>query len=234
MQITWLGHSGFRIVIADQVLLIDPWLTGNPTFPGAREAEAVAGATAILITHAHGDHYTDAVRLSGLTNAPILAVHEIAEVIDQGAIGSAIGFGRGGTVVRGAVKISMVPASHSSSFDNDPGNLRVAGAECGFMIAGEGHVIYVTGDTGIMADMGWMAEYYAPDIGILCAGGHYTMDMAGAAWAAKRFFDFKTVIPCHYKTFGLLEQSADALVAGLPGVRVLLPDVMETITIPAQ
>jgi L-ascorbate metabolism protein UlaG (beta-lactamase superfamily) len=216
MQITWLGHSGFRIVIADQVLLIDPWLTGNPTFPGAREAEAVAGTTAILITHAHGDHYTDAVRLSGLTNAPILAVHEIAEVIDQGAIGSAIGFGRGGTVVRGAVKIS------------------VAGAECGFMIAGEGHVIYVTGDTGIMADMGWMAEYYAPDIGILCAGGHYTMDMAGAAWAAKRFFDFKTVIPCHYKTFGLLEQSADALVAGLPGVQVLLPDVMETMTIPAQ
>jgi L-ascorbate metabolism protein UlaG (beta-lactamase superfamily) len=110
----------------------------------------------------------------------------------------------------------------------------VAGAECGFMIAGEGHVIYVTGDTGIMADMGWMGEYYAPDIGILCAGGHYTMDMAGAAWAAKRFFDFKTVIPCHYKTFGLLEQSADALVAGLPGVQVLLPDVMETITIPAQ
>ena len=128
----------------------------------------------------------------------------------------------------------MVPASHSNSFDNDPGNLRMAGAECGYMIAGEGHVIYVTGDTGIMADMGWMGEYYAPDIGILCCGGHYTMDMAGAAWAAKRFFDFKTVIPCHYKTFGLLAQSADTLVAGLPGVQVLMPAVMEAVEVPPR
>ena len=234
MQITWLGHSGFRIVIADQVLLIDPWLTGNPSFPAAHEAEAVLGATTILITHAHGDHYFDAERLSALTHAPILAVHEIAEVIDHGGVGSAIGFGRGGTITRGGVKISMVPASHSNSFDNDPGNLRMAGAECGYMIAGEGHVIYVSGDTGIMADMGWMGEYYAPDIGILCCGGHYTMDMAGAAWAAGRFFDFKTVIPCHYKTFGLLAQSADTLVAGLPGVQVLMPAVMEAVEVPPR
>jgi L-ascorbate metabolism protein UlaG (beta-lactamase superfamily) len=216
------------------VLLIDPWLTGNPSFPPDRENEAVAGATTILITHAHGDHYSDAVRLSQALGAPVLAVHEIAEVIDHGGVGSSIGFGRGGTITRGGVKVSMVPASHSNSFDDDPVNLHMAGAECGYMIAGEGHVIYVTGDTGIMADMGWMGEYYAPDIGILCCGGHYTMDMAGAAWAAKRFFDFRTVIPCHYKTFGLLAQSADALVEGLPGVQVLVPAVMETLTIPPK
>ena len=55
MQITWLGHSGFRIEIEDAVLLVDPWLTGNPMFPAGREDEAVAGATHILLTHAHGD-----------------------------------------------------------------------------------------------------------------------------------------------------------------------------------
>jgi L-ascorbate metabolism protein UlaG (beta-lactamase superfamily) len=33
MQITWLGHSAFRIAIGGQVLLIDPWLDGNPAFP---------------------------------------------------------------------------------------------------------------------------------------------------------------------------------------------------------
>ena len=43
MHITWLGHSGFRIEIEDAVLLIDPWLTGNPMFPAGREDEAVAG-----------------------------------------------------------------------------------------------------------------------------------------------------------------------------------------------
>ena len=97
------------------------------------------------------------------------------------------------------------------------------------MIAGEGHTIYVSGDTDIMADMAWMGEYHAPDIGILCAGGHFTMDMARAAFAARKYFKFKTVIPCHYKTFPLLEQSADALVKGLPGVDVKTPDVLETI-----
>ena len=55
------------------------------------------------------------------------------------------------------------------------------------------------------------------------------MDMEAAAWAAKKYFDFKVVIPCHYKTFPILAQSADALVDALPGVHVKTPDVMETI-----
>ena len=99
------------------------------------------------------------------------------------------------------------------------------------MIRGEGHTIYFSGDTGIMADMEWMGDYHKPDIGILSAGGHFTMDMAGAAYAAKRYFDFKTVIPCHYRTFGALEQSADVLVDGLPGVDVIEPQVMTAIKV---
>jgi L-ascorbate metabolism protein UlaG (beta-lactamase superfamily) len=55
------------------------------------------------------------------------------------------------------------------------------------------------------------------------------MDMARAAYAAKRFFKFKTVIPCHYKTFPLLEQSAEKLREGLPGVTVIEPEVMAPI-----
>ena len=68
-----------------------------------------------------------------------------------------------------------------------------------------------------------------PEIGILSAGGHFTMDMKRAAWAARKFFDFKTVIPCHYRTFPLLEQSAEVLRAALPGVRVIEPEVMQPI-----
>ena len=99
------------------------------------------------------------------------------------------------------------------------------------MIAGDGHVIYVSGDTDIMADMEWMGDLHKPDIGILCAGGHFTMDMARAAYAAKRYFDFRTVIPCHYKTFPLLEQSAQVLIDALPGVDVIEPQVMEAIAL---
>ena len=57
------------------------------------------------------------------------------------------------------------------------------------------------------------------------------MDMERAAFAARKFFNFETVIPCHYRTFPLLEQSAEKLDAGLPGVGVLTPEVMETVEI---
>jgi L-ascorbate metabolism protein UlaG (beta-lactamase superfamily) len=231
MQITWLGHSGFRIEIEDQVLLVDPWLDGNPVFPEDRRAEAIQGATHILLTHGHGDHASGAVAIAKETGAPVACIHELSDVLGAEDGVEAIGFSKGGTIAVGRASVSMVNACHSSSIDFSGSGIGVAGSEAGFMIRGEGHTIYVSGDTDIMADMGWFGEFYAPDIGILCAGGHYTMDMRAAAWAAKKFFDFRTVIPCHYKTFPLLAQDADELKAGLPGVDVIEPEVMTAITL---
>lgn len=230
MKITWLGHSGFRIEIGQAVLLIDPWLAGNPMFPETRRAEAIRGATHVLVTHGHGDHAANSLAVARDTGATVACIHELSEWFEsEGA--SVIGFGKGGTVDLGGAKVTMVNASHSSSIDFKGGNAIPAGSETGFMIAGDGHTIYLSGDTDIMADMGWMGEYHAPDIGILSAGGHYTMDMRRAAWAARKYFNFKVVIPCHYKTFPILEQSAQALIDGLPGVRVIEPQIMEPITL---
>jgi len=53
--------------------------------------------------------------------------------------------------------------------------------------------------------------------------------MKSAAWAGRKYFDFRTVMPCHYKTFPILAQSADQLIAGLPGVTVIEPEVLEPI-----
>ena len=230
MKIIWLGHSGFRIEIEDAVLLVDPWLSGNPAFPAARRAEALAGATHILLTHAHGDHAADAAALSKELGIAVACIHEVSVWLNsQGA--QTIGFGKGGTIECGGAKVTMVNATHSASVDFGDKGLLPAGSAAGFMIKGEGRTTYVSGDTDIMADMAWMGEYHRPDIGILSAGGHFTMDMARAAWAARKYFDFKTVIPCHYRTFPVLEQSAQVLIDGLPGVRVIEPQVMEPITL---
>ena len=51
MKIIWLGHGSFRIEIEDRVMLIDPWLNGNPLFPGEKRQEALHGITDILISH---------------------------------------------------------------------------------------------------------------------------------------------------------------------------------------
>ncbi len=230
MKITWLGHSGFRIEIEGAVLLIDPWFTGNPSFPAGREDEATSGASHILLTHGHGDHAGNALGIAKERGIPIAAIHELADWCATNDGVESIRFGKGGTIDLNGAKVTLVNAVHSSSIDFKGGAPLHAGSEAGFMIEGEGHVIYVSGDTDIMADMGWMAEYHKPDIGILCAGGHYTMDMKRAAFAANKFFNFTTVIPCHYKTFPALEQNADALRAGLrPGVAVIEPEVLEPI-----
>lgn len=225
MKIIWLGHSGFRIEIADQVLLVDPWLTGNPMFPADRRAEAIGGATHVLLTHAHGDHSSDALAIARELDIPVVGIYDLVSFWQDSQGIKGVGFNKGGTVTLGAVKVTMVNATHSSSLGGETGPI-YGGGEAGFMIAGEGRTIYVTGDTDVMADMEIFEALHHPEIGILCAGGHFTMDMARAAYAAQRFFAFKTVIPCHYRTFPLLEQSAKVLADGLPGVDVVEPEVL--------
>ena len=230
MNIIWLGHGSFRIETREQVLLIDPWLTGNPVLPEDQHDAAVAGATHILLTHTHFDHVADVLPLAKHLNVSVVGQYDLMGYWAETEGIETVGFNKGGTVDLMGIKVSMVPASHSSTFST-PDGLRTGGTEVGYMIASENHVVYVSGDTDIMADMEWMGDYYKPDIGILSAGGHFTMDMTGAAYAAKRYFNFKTVIPCHYRTFPVLEDSADALKAGLPGINVIEPQVMKAIVL---
>ena len=230
MKITWLGHGSFRIEIGEQVLLLDPWLSGNPMLPEVSHDAAVAGATHILLTHAHFDHVVDTLDLARKFDVPVVGQYDLMSYWEEHEGIATVGFNKGGTVDLGGVHVTMVHAVHSTSFGTENGP-NVPGTECGFMIAGEGHTMYASGDTDVMADMKIFNDLHSPDIGILCAGGHFTMDMKRAAYAAKTFFDFKTVIPCHYKTFPILEQSAEALVAALPGVNVIEPQVMEAIEV---
>lgn len=230
MKITWLGHSSFRMEIGGRVLLVDPWLNGNPMLPEDQHEAATAGATHILLTHAHFDHVADVMPLARAHDLPVVGQFDLMSHWEEHEKLTTVGFNKGGTVDLDGVKVTMVHATHSTSFGTDTGP-HVPGSECGFMITGDGHVIYVSGDTDVMADMGVFHDLHKPDIGILCAGGHFTMNMRRAGYAAKTFFDFKTVIPCHYKTFPLLAQSAEELVAALPGVDVIEPEVMTPIEI---
>jgi L-ascorbate metabolism protein UlaG (beta-lactamase superfamily) len=225
MKVTWLGHSGFRIEIAGETLLIDPWLSGNPSFDANRRHEAIEGATYLLLSHGHFDHAQDVVDIVKELGIPMVGIFDIMGFWEQKHGISTIGFNKGGTVKLGDVSVTMVHAVHSSSYQGGEGPV-YAGSEAGYMISGEGRTIYFSGDTDVMADMALFEELHHPDIGILCAGGHFTMDMKRAAYAAKKFFNFNAVIPCHYKTFPLLAQTTDDLKAGLQGVNVIDAEVM--------
>lgn len=230
MKITWLGHSSFRIEIGDQILLLDPWLT-NPLFPAESRAEAIKGATAILLSHGHSDHMGDTVAISKELGIPVVGKYDLTAWLEGKEGIKTVGYNNGGTVKLGDVNVTMVAASHSSSFAGENGPIYL-GTECGFMIEHAGRTIYFSGDTDVMADMAIFNELHTPEVGILSAGGHFTMDMKRAAFAARKFFNFKTIIPCHYRTFPLLEQNAEALKAGVsPGVNVIEPEVMSPIVL---
>ncbi|WP_417678799.1 metal-dependent hydrolase [Pseudodonghicola sp.] len=230
MKIIWLGHGSFRIEAGGAVLLLDPWFTGNPMLPEDQHEAAITGATHILLTHAHFDHAADVLELAKKLSIPIVGQFDLMSYWGETKGVETVGFNKGGTVDLAGAKVSMVNAEHSSTLAS-PDGPRAGGTEAGYMIRAEGKTLYCSGDTDIMADMEWMGDYYKPDIGIMSSGGYFTMDMDKVAYAAKRYFNFKTLIPAHYRTFPLLEQSAEKLVAALPGVAVIEPEVMQPIEV---
>lgn len=228
MKLIWLGHASWRLEIAGQVLLIDPWLTGNGQLAEADHERALAGATHILLTHGHFDHAIDVVELAKRLDIPVVGQYDLMGFWEENEGIKTIGFNKGGTVDLDGVAVTMVTAVHSSTIAT-PDGPRSAGSEAGFVISGEGHTIYHSGDTDVTMDMKIINDLHKPDIGILSVGGHFTMDMARGAYAAREFFDFKTVIPSHYRSFPFLAQDAAPLRDGLPGVAVIEPEVLTPI-----
>ncbi|MEF9603670.1 MBL fold metallo-hydrolase, partial [Paracoccus sp. PXZ] len=111
MKLTWLGHSGFRLEIEQAVILIDPWLSGNPVFPAEKRAEAIAGATHILVTHGHSDHTGDTVSIAKELGIPAVGIYDMVATWMKHEDIEGIGFNKGGTVDLGGARVTMVNAS---------------------------------------------------------------------------------------------------------------------------
>jgi L-ascorbate metabolism protein UlaG (beta-lactamase superfamily) len=227
MQITWFGHSCFRIDTGASSILIDPFLTGNATFEeaGIPLHDAIKGVTHVALTHGHEDHTGDTVRVCKETDAQLLAVHELASYLAGRGVEKIDPGNTGGTISHEDFDLSFVPAWHSASNIVD-GRPVYLGACCGLIVAPNGEkTVYHMGDTAIFSDMGLINEIYRPEIGFVPIGDRYTMGARTAALACKRFFDFELVVPCHYGTFPVLDQTADKFVAEMGGNTVLVPEV---------
>ncbi len=221
MNITWFGHSCFRVETGKSVLLIDPFLKGNPTFEkcGVAWEAATEGVTHVALTHGHDDHLGDAAEVLKTRSATLFAVFELAEHLAGQGAESIEHMNTGGTVEVADFALTLVNAFHSSSSGG-----RYLGNPCGIVIRPkDGPTLYHMGDTEIFGDMALINELYAPDVGIVPIGDRFTMGARTAALACRKFFKFKTVFPCHYGTFPMLAQTADAFVAEMAGETVLVP-----------
>ena len=223
MKLTWFGHSAFRLEFGQTVLLIDPFLSGNPKYSGSME-QAARGCTHIALTHGHDDHVGDTVEIAKLTGAKVIAVYELALWLHDQGVEQFEPANTGGTLDLGDFQISFVEARHSSSTIVE-GRPVYLGNPCGVVIQTPEQTLYHMGDTEIFADMALINKIYAPQIGIVPIGDRFTMGARTAALACRSYFDFKTVIPCHYGTFPIIDQSPDKFIAEMAGQTVLVPEI---------
>ncbi len=202
-RLTYLGHSAFFIEKDWDGILIDPFITGNPFADFDYKKKRI---THIVVTHAHLDHFGDALAISKHTGAPIIAVVELANYcLEKGA--KAIGVNIGGKLKFSWGTVKFLPAVHTSSNPDLP----YGGVPASLLFDIDGTTIYHAGDTALMPDFALIGELYNPYYALLPIGGYYTMDMEDAALAAKMLFAME-VIPMHYNTFSNIKADVNKFV----------------------
>jgi len=226
VEVHWLGQASTKLTtLTGKVIVIDPFLMGNPkTPPQYKNLDALGKVDVILVTHGHGDHTGNLGRTDGQCDAGELARRTGAKVLGPaGLIATMIDlawltpeqgvrFGKGGRVQPAGpqITITQVRAEHSSEVTVvDPVTKKSTtypgGEPCGFIVEFEnGFKLYHMGDTGLFGDMKLIGEYYKPDLVMIPIGGHFVMDPRDAAYATKEMLRPKYAIPFHYGTFPVL------------------------------
>ncbi|MBB4661758.1 metal-dependent hydrolase [Conexibacter arvalis] len=218
MELRFLGHAAISLREGDTTVLVDPFLSGNPR--AAVSADEL-DATAILLSHGHGDHLGDAVAIAQRTGATVVAIVELAnEIGGQGV--DVRDPNLGGTIAFDWGSVKLVPAWHTGVSPSG-----TAHTPAGLVIELGGKTIYHLGDTCLFSDLALVGRNREIDVALVPIGGHYTMDRHDAVEAVK-LVGAKTVIPVHYDTFPPIETDvqafkADAEAASSSQVVVLAP-----------
>lgn len=225
MQITWFGHSAFRLDFGKHAVLIDPFFTGNPAFVSDRDA-AIRGVTHIVLTHGHADHVGDALDIAKKTGAPVITNYDLCMWLAAKGLQKFDPMNTGGTTDQGGFTVTLVRADHSSGDIKDGMPIYLGNPNGAIVKAAGEPTVWHMGDTDIFSDMQLIADIHQPKIACVPIGDRFTMSPVTAAMAVKRFTKLDAVIPCHYGSFPIIEKTADKFVAEMRGhpTKVIVPE----------
>ncbi|MBN01033.1 MAG: metal-dependent hydrolase [Planctomycetaceae bacterium] len=204
-QLTWLGHGSWLLETGTHSILLDPFLNDSPTSPVKAED---LSPDYILISHGHFDHLSDAASIANRTQAPLVAIYEIAEWFQkQHGVASTVGMNLGGAVQLPFGSVKMTNALHSSQLPDGS----YGGNPAGFLVKLEEVTLYFACDTALFGDMQLIGQA-GIDIAVLPIGDLFTMGPDDAV-AATKLIQPKRVLPAHYNTWPPIEQDAEAWAA---------------------
>jgi L-ascorbate metabolism protein UlaG (beta-lactamase superfamily) len=218
IQLTWLGHGTFQIVLADgETIVIDPWIDGNPAYPAGHE---ITRCDTILVTHGHFDHIHNVRSLAEKFGSTVVAIYEIAAWLGRKGVQNLSGMNKGGTQRVGSVDVTMTQAIHSGGIQEEDGTFVYGGEPAGYVLKfPDGRVAYFAGDTTVFGDMALITELYQPELAFLPIGDWYTMGPREAALAC-RLLGVPTVIPMHFGTFPALSGTPAKLQELAPATKI--------------
>jgi len=229
-KVRWLGHAFVEFTTGDgKVILFDPW-TKEDGNPGCQlTVEEIQRADLVLVSHDHFDHTASAVTICKKTGAFLGGpVQTVKRLVDEGfdnekVVNFGFGYMVGGGVAFDWVKVTSIPAFHSSDTACALGTI---------VRAADGTTVYHAGDTSLFADMALWARLYPLDLAIVPIGGVFTMDAVQASEAVK-LMQPQMALPIHYQSFPIIAQSAqefvDLCAQKAPNVRLATPAVGEVV-----
>lgn len=215
---TYYGHGTHLVETGEHKLLVDPYFNDNPSAPiKADQAEA----DFIFVSHGHGDHISDARSIASRTGALVIANFEIANWLgNQGVKTHAQHIGGGFNHPFGYLKLTQ--AFHGSGLPDGS----YGGNPAGMLLTTKaGEKIYIACDTALFGDMELIGDG-GLDLAVIPIGDNFTMGPDDALKAVKLLRP-KMVVPCHYNTWPLIEQDANAWAARVKAETKAKPLVLD-------